>query len=191
VLSLDFVWNFGGLSVGVRVVVVVGYVVVYVGIDIGGMVCFLGVWCGVVGFKGLFGCVLVDLLFYVCVVGLLMWIVDDVVWVMVVFVWFDGCDYMSLLLELLLDWGVLVFLIGLCVGLCFDVGVGLLVEFEMCVVVEGVVYVLGVVGVSVELIVLFIIEEMFVGFDCFWWMCIFVEFEKFGLDVVVRVLFYI
>lgn len=46
---------FGGLSGGEVVLVVVGVVLVVVGIDIGGSVCILVVWCGVFGMVFILG----------------------------------------------------------------------------------------------------------------------------------------
>lgn len=60
----------GGLSGGVVVVVVVGIGLFVVGIDIGGLVCYLVYVCGVYGIWLLFGCVLVfNVLLFEWVIG--------------------------------------------------------------------------------------------------------------------------
>lgn len=113
----NLVNNIGGFSLGVVVVVVVGYGLLYLGIDIGGLVCLLVGWCGLVGFKLSFGWIFIDFYYIGCCVGLMICCMDDCLLLMCYFVQFDVCDVISLLLEVL-DWSVELLLVcGLRVGL--------------------------------------------------------------------------
>lgn len=131
-------WNIdyylGGLLLGVGVVVVVGLVLFVIGMDMVGLVCNLVSVCGIVGFK------LICSVLFCNGVFLLVWIFD--------YVGILGCsvDDVDLVYVVFVDSGLVC--IDLCIGfVCYFYEIDMLVDFEVMVVFDYVVEVLGVIEV--------------------------------------------
>lgn len=139
----DLMWICVGFLGGLVVGLVVGYFLLVIGLDIGGLLCNLVVFCGVVGYCLLLGVVLGSMcgvgFFLLLILGLMVCNVEDVVLMLLVMVWFDMCDFYMVVVDGWMVWDVVGFvcllwcdLFVLCVVFIEDYGF-VFIENIVCV----------------------------------------------------------